>query len=73
MAVKGSIVALVTPFAKDGSVDFGKLRELLDWHIENGTDGILMMGTTGENATTEHEEDEKFASLPSTMWPGASR
>jgi len=60
MAVKGSIVALVTPFAKDGSVDFGKLRELLDWHIENGTDGILMMGTTGENATTEHEEDEKI-------------
>ena len=37
----GSIVALVTPFHEDGSVDFARLRELCDWHIANGTDAIL--------------------------------
>ena len=44
----GSIVALVTPFHEDGSVDFARLRELCDWHIANGTDAILALGTTGE-------------------------
>ncbi len=58
MNLKGSIVALVTPFLQDGSVDFIKLRELLDWHIENGTDGILILGTTGETSTTVREEDD---------------
>ena len=43
----GSIVALVTPFHEDGSVDFARLRELCDWHIANGTDAILALGTTG--------------------------
>ncbi len=53
----GSIVALVTPFNSDGSVDLGRLRELVDWHIENHTDGILVLGTTGETASTTLEED----------------
>lgn len=53
----GSIVALVTPFNADGSVDLGRLRELVDWHVENQTDGILVLGTTGETASTTLEED----------------
>ena len=55
--LKGSIVALVTPFQSDGSVDFDKLKELVNWHIENKTDAILTLGTTGEYPTMSHEED----------------
>jgi len=54
----GSIVALVTPFASDGSVDFDSLANLIDFHLENKTDGILLLGTTGESSTMSHEEDE---------------
>ena len=56
--LKGSIVALVTPFQSDGSVDFDKLKELVNWHIENKTDAILTLGTTGESSTMTHEEDD---------------
>ena len=56
--LKGSIVALVTPFNADGSVNFDKLRELVEWHIENKTDAILTLGTTGESSTMTHEEDD---------------
>ena len=56
--IKGSIVALVTPFHEDGTVNFDKLGELLDWHIANSTDGILVLGTTGESTTMTHEEDD---------------
>lgn len=59
--VKGSIVALVTPFHEDGTVNFEKLGELLDWHIENSTDGILILGTSGESSTMSHEEDDAVA------------
>lgn len=62
-AIKGSIVALVTPFHEDGSVNFEKLRELLDWHIEHSTDGILVLGTTGESSTMTHEEDDEVAQV----------
>ena len=55
--IQGSVVALVTPFNADGSVDLGRLRELVDWHIENQTDAILVLGTTGETASTTLEED----------------
>lgn len=55
----GSIVALVTPFNADGSVDHGRLRALVDWHVENRTDAILVLGTTGETASTTLEEDIK--------------
>ena len=58
MILKGSIVAMITPFTPNGSVDFAKLKELLDWQIENGTDGILVLGTTGETPTMTHEEDD---------------
>lgn len=52
----GSIVALVTPFQADGSVDFDGLRSLIDWHIAEGTDGIGVVGTTGESPTVSVEE-----------------
>ena len=55
--LKGSIVAMVTPFHEDGSVNFEALTNLLEWHIEQGTDGILTLGTTGEYPTMSHEED----------------
>jgi len=53
---KGSIVAIVTPFKKDGAVDFEKLRELVEFQIENGTDAIVACGTTGESSTLDNEE-----------------
>lgn len=57
--ITGSIVALVTPFNQDGSTDFVRLHELVDWHIENKTDALLVLGTTGETASTSLEEDIK--------------
>ena len=56
--VKGSIVALITPFHEDGSVNFEKLKELCEWHIQNATDALLILGTTGESSTMTHEEDD---------------
>ncbi len=53
---KGSIVAIVTPFKKDGAVDFEKLRELVEFQIENGTDAIVPCGTTGEASTLDYDE-----------------
>ena len=47
----GSIVALVTPMHDDGSVDYPALRRLIDWHIDEGTDCLGVVGTTGDPAT----------------------
>ena len=55
--LEGSIVALVTPFHEDGSVDFEALARLVDFHLQNGTDAILTLGTTGESSTMTDEED----------------
>ena len=55
--ITGSIVALITPFTEDGKVNYEKLGELLDWHIANNTDAILILGTTSESPTMSHEED----------------
>ena len=55
--ITGSIVAMITPFHEDGSVNFEALTNLLEWHIAEGTDGILTLGTTGEYPTMSHEED----------------
>lgn len=52
----GSMVALVTPMRADGSVDSDSLRKLVEFHIDNGTDGIVAVGTTGESATLSVEE-----------------
>ena len=57
--LEGSIVALVTPFDEDGSVNFGQLERLLEFQIESGTDAILTLGTTGESATMTDEEDNE--------------
>lgn len=53
--IEGSIVALITPF-KNGKIDWEQLERLIEFHIENGTHGILTMGTTGESATHTHDE-----------------
>ena len=59
---KGAIVAIVTPF-KNGRVDEEKLRELIEFQIENGTDGIVPCGTTGESPTLSHEEHDRVIEI----------
>jgi 4-hydroxy-tetrahydrodipicolinate synthase len=54
--IVGSIVALITPMHEDGSVDYDALRRLIDWHIDEGTDCIGVVGTTGESPTVSVEE-----------------
>ena len=54
--IKGSLVAIVTPMHPDGSLDYPGLRKLIDWHIAEGTDGIVIVGTTGESPTVSVEE-----------------
>ena len=56
--IRGSIVALVTPMREDGSVDWERLRALVNWHVEQGTHGIVAVGTTGESATLGFEEHD---------------
>jgi 4-hydroxy-tetrahydrodipicolinate synthase len=54
--IKGSIVAIVTPMHQDGSLDLPGLKKLIDWHIAEGTDAIVIVGTTGESPTVTVEE-----------------
>src|SRR5579884_3424334 len=54
----GLTVALVTPL-RDGGVDYEALKRLVDWHVEQGTDGLAPVGTTGESPTLDHEEHER--------------
>jgi len=54
--ISGSLVAIVTPMHADGSLDLPGLRQLIDWHIQEGTDGIVIVGTTGESPTVSVEE-----------------
>jgi 4-hydroxy-tetrahydrodipicolinate synthase len=54
--IKGSIVAIVTPMHADGTLDYPGLNALIDWHIEEGTDAIVIVGTTGESATVNVAE-----------------
>jgi 4-hydroxy-tetrahydrodipicolinate synthase len=56
--IKGSIVAIVTPMHEDGSLDMAAFRSLIDFHISQGTDGIVVVGTTGESPTVNVEEHE---------------
>ncbi len=55
-ALKGSLVALVTPMQEGGEVDYESLEKLIDWHINQGTNGIVSVGTTGESATLDVDE-----------------
>ena len=64
--LKGSVVALVTPFDSQGRIKEDELKKLIDWHIENKTDGILVCGTTGESATLAHSEHRKIIKLAVT-------
>ena len=54
--IQGSIVAIVTPMHADGSLDLPGLKKLIDWHIAEGTDGIVIVGTTGESPTVTVDE-----------------
>ncbi len=52
----GSLVAIITPMLPDGALDFARLKSLIDWHVSEGTDGIVIVGTTGESATVDFDE-----------------
>ena len=52
----GSLVAIVTPMSDDGNIDYAAFKKLIDWHVESGTKGIVVAGTTGESATLTVEE-----------------
>jgi len=54
--IKGSLVAIVSPMRDDGALDFDAYRRLIDWHIAEGTNGIVAVGTTGESPTVDHDE-----------------
>jgi 4-hydroxy-tetrahydrodipicolinate synthase len=54
--IRGSLVALVTPMTPDGAVDYAGLQKLVDWHVAQGSDGIVSVGTTGESATIDEDE-----------------
>jgi len=58
----GSIVALITPF-RNGSIDPSALQSLVEWHIEQGTHGLVPVGTTGESPTLSHAEHERVVEL----------
>ncbi len=58
--LQGSLVAIVTPMHDDGSLDLGRFRALLDWHIAQGTDGIVVVGTTGESPTVDFDEHRQL-------------
>ena len=61
-ALSGSIVALVTPF-RNGRVDESKLRELVEFQVSHGTDGIVPCGTTGESPTLDHDEHRRVVEI----------
>jgi 4-hydroxy-tetrahydrodipicolinate synthase len=52
----GSLVAIVTPMLADGALDYPRLKSLIDWHVREGTDGIVIVGTTGESPTVDFDE-----------------
>ena len=55
-ALRGSVVAIVSPMDEGGDLDLESFRKLLDWHIKEGTDGIVVVGTTGESPTVDYDE-----------------
>ncbi len=69
--ITGSIVALVTPMHRDGTVDWEALRQLVEWHVSEGTHAIVAVGTTGESATLD--VDEHLAVIKSVIATAAGR
>jgi len=61
--LSGSIVAIVTPMHEDGRLDFERFKALVDFHIEQGTDGIVVVGTTGESPTVDFDEHKELIRL----------
>ena len=61
--IEGSMVALVTPMNEDNSINYPKVAELLEWHIESGTDGLVILGTTGEASTMTFEEEKELVAF----------
>ncbi len=58
--ITGSLVAIVTPMHEDGRLDFGSFKKLIDWHVAEGTDGIVVVGTTGESPTVDFDEHKEL-------------
>ena len=58
--IRGSIPALITPMLEDGSVDYPTLRKLIDWHVAEGTDALVIVGTSGESPTVSVEEHREI-------------
>src|SRR5690606_9035038 len=56
LMITGSIVAIVTPMGEDGSLDFDRFRSLIDFHVAEGTEGIVVVGTSGESPTVAVDE-----------------
>ena len=69
--LSGSLVAIVTPMLADGALDLARLKALIDWHVAEGTDGIVIVGTTGESPTVDVEEHCKL--IESAVQFGAGR
>jgi 4-hydroxy-tetrahydrodipicolinate synthase len=61
--ITGSLVAVVTPMHEDGRLDPGAFRKLIDWHVAEGTDGIVVVGTTGESPTVNVDEHKELIRL----------
>ena len=61
--LQGSLVAIVTPMRENGALDIEAFRSLIDWHIAEGTDGIVVVGTTGESPTVDFEEHRQLIDL----------
>jgi 4-hydroxy-tetrahydrodipicolinate synthase len=61
--ITGSLVAIVTPMHEDGRLDLAGFRKLIDWHVEEGTDGIVVVGTTGESPTVDFDEHKELIRL----------
>jgi 4-hydroxy-tetrahydrodipicolinate synthase len=58
--ITGSLVAIVTPMFEDGRLDTARFRQLIDWHVAEGTDGIVVVGTTGESPTVDFDEHKEL-------------
>jgi 4-hydroxy-tetrahydrodipicolinate synthase len=61
--ITGSLVAIITPMHEDGRLDLGAFRKLIDWHVAEGTDGIVVVGTTGESPTVNFDEHKELIRL----------
>jgi 4-hydroxy-tetrahydrodipicolinate synthase len=61
--ITGSLVAIVTPMHEDGRLDLARFRQLIDWHVAEGTDGIVVVGTTGESPTVNFDEHKELIKI----------